>query len=75
MELTQEQDPLFLYCLSVGEEEFHHLKTEQTLLVDFGSFPGKVVELLQLCIENQALEYPKYGPGVALIPHLGLSHN
>ncbi|KAJ3369930.1 Spindle assembly abnormal protein 6 [Kappamyces sp. JEL0680] len=60
LELTQEQDPLFLYCLSVGEEEFHQLKTEQTLLVDFGAFPGKLVELLELCIANQGSEYPKY---------------
>ena len=44
----------------MGEEEFHLLKTEQTLLVDFNSFPGKFIELLESCISNQGIDYPKY---------------
>jgi spindle assembly abnormal protein 6 len=35
MELTDEQDPLFLYQLSCSEQDFHILKAEQQLLVDF----------------------------------------
>ena len=35
MELTDEQDSLFLYQLSCSEQDFHILKAEQQLLVDF----------------------------------------
>lgn len=42
-------DPFFLYSLQVTEQDFHLLKKDQCLLVDFKSFPAKVIELLDLC--------------------------
>ena len=35
IDLTDEQDPLFLYQMSCSEQDFHILKQEQELLVDF----------------------------------------
>jgi spindle assembly abnormal protein 6 len=49
MELTDEQDPIFLYQLSCSEQDFHILKAEQQLLVDFQAFPQSFVELLNFC--------------------------
>lgn len=39
--------------LEVTELEFHNLKKEQSLLVDFGSFSQKFVELLKLCMNDE----------------------
>jgi len=49
MEITREEDLFFLYTLQVSEEDFHTLKAEQSLLVDFAGFPPKFVELLENC--------------------------
>ena len=35
IEITDDNDPFFLYTLDVGEEDFHELKRDQSLLVDF----------------------------------------
>ena len=48
--LTDETDPFFLFQLEIGEDDFHRLKSEQNLLVDFAEFPFKFVELLEECI-------------------------
>ncbi len=47
---------LFLYFLDLNEGDFLKLKKEQSLLVDFRSFPLKLIELLDLSInvEQQA---------------------
>eukprot|EP00746_Dinoflagellata_sp_MGD_P157655 gnl/MRDRNA2_/MRDRNA2_86276_c0_seq1.p1 gnl/MRDRNA2_/MRDRNA2_86276_c0~~gnl/MRDRNA2_/MRDRNA2_86276_c0_seq1.p1 ORF type:complete len:663 (+),score=169.74 gnl/MRDRNA2_/MRDRNA2_86276_c0_seq1:136-2124(+) len=50
-ELTDEADPFFFYSLSVGEGDFHALKSEQRLLVDFQTFPSRLVDLLQNCLD------------------------
>ena len=49
IEITDEQDPLFLYILECGETDFHVLKDEQGLLVDFLFFPQMIMELLTYC--------------------------
>ena len=49
IDLTDEEDPLFLYQLSCSEQDFHALKTEQQLHVDFQAFPNNLVELLTFC--------------------------
>ncbi|CAM9856703.1 unnamed protein product [Choristocarpus tenellus] len=49
IELTDELDPYFLYTLQVGEDDYHQLKHEQCLRVDFKSFPQKFIELLHSC--------------------------
>lgn len=50
-EITDEADPFFYYSLSVGEGDFHALKSEQRLLVDFQTFPSRLVDLLQNCLD------------------------
>ena len=49
LELTDEANPQFLYTLECSEQDFHILKQEQQLLVDFQAFPQKFVELLDYC--------------------------
>lgn len=51
-EITDEHDPYFLYVLDIGEQDFHHLKREQSLLVEFNVFPMKLIELLELCLQS-----------------------
>ncbi|KAI9199709.1 uncharacterized protein BJ171DRAFT_517588 [Polychytrium aggregatum] len=58
--ITDEADPYFLYQLDIAEDDFHILKTEQNLLVDFQQFPEKVTELLDLCILCRSDDHPKY---------------
>ena len=52
IEITDEQDPFFLYSLECGEAEFHAIKQEQSILVDFLTFPHKLIELLQMCTKK-----------------------
>ncbi|KAK1930792.1 Spindle assembly abnormal protein 6 [Phytophthora citrophthora] len=54
VEITDDDgvDPYFLYLWSVSEEEFHELKAQQRLLVDFASFPANLIELLQCCLKD-----------------------
>lgn len=47
--LTDEKDPLFHYSLIIGEQEFHVLKQEQSLLIDFQQFVSKFLEMIELC--------------------------
>lgn len=37
--LFEQADLLFLYCLDISEADYHVLKREQDLIVDFGAFP------------------------------------
>lgn len=47
VEITDEKDAFFLFSLTLGESDFHVLKSEQRLLVDFQTFPEKFVEMLK----------------------------
>lgn len=47
--LTDENDAFFLYSLRVRDSDFHALKAEQSLLVDFQTFPGMLAALLGEC--------------------------
>ena len=49
IQLTDESDSYLLYTLDISEDEFHAIKTEQSILVDFPTFPSKLVELLRQC--------------------------
>lgn len=48
-ELTDENDPYFLFLLELTEQDFPNLKRDQSILVDFSAFPAKLIELLLLC--------------------------
>jgi hypothetical protein len=54
VEITDDDgvDPYFLYLWSVSEEEFHELKQQQRLLVDFQTFPNNLIELLECCLKD-----------------------
>jgi spindle assembly abnormal protein 6 len=52
IEITNEDDPFFLFTLDVNEADFHELKTDQSLLVDFMAFPTKFIELLESCLQE-----------------------
>jgi spindle assembly abnormal protein 6 len=54
VEITDEDgpDPYFLYIWSVSEEEYHDLKQQQRLLIDFAKFPTNFMELLKCCIND-----------------------
>ncbi|XP_014665309.1 PREDICTED: spindle assembly abnormal protein 6 homolog [Priapulus caudatus] len=58
--LTDETDLLFLYSLVLGEEDFQSLKSQQGLLVDFSAFPQKFIDLLNLCLQEQSSNVPRF---------------
>lgn len=43
----------------VSEEDFQSLKNEQGILVDFASFPMKIITLLDKCTSPQPLIAPR----------------
>lgn len=49
LQLSDDEDPYFLYSLSLTAEDFKVLRMEQGLLVDFDSFANQVVRLLEEC--------------------------
>ena len=49
-----------MYRLDVSETEFHGLKKEQSLLVDFTTFPSKFVQYLAQCLACEKDENPKF---------------
>ncbi|KAH9499901.1 Spindle assembly abnormal protein 6 [Bulinus truncatus] len=60
VKLTDDQDLFFLYTLRLTEEDFHSLKLQQGLLVDFMSFPQKFIDLLEMCIKENSRDNPKF---------------
>lgn len=58
--LTDEKDLFFLFTLRLSAEDFQGLKVQQGLLVDFGAFPQKFIDLLELCIQEEHKEIPKF---------------
>lgn len=58
--LTDESDPYLLYTLNISEDDFHALKSEQSILVDFSTFPSKLIELLRHCQTAASEEHPRF---------------
>eukprot|EP00933_Yihiella_yeosuensis_P030490 TRINITY_DN24135_c0_g1_i1.p1 TRINITY_DN24135_c0_g1~~TRINITY_DN24135_c0_g1_i1.p1 ORF type:complete len:646 (-),score=153.02 TRINITY_DN24135_c0_g1_i1:125-2062(-) len=54
LELTDENDLLFFHSLALSEGDFHSLRSEQRLLVDFQSFPAQLADLLRRCCNADA---------------------
>lgn len=38
--------------MDVGEQDFHHFKRDQHILVEFNVFPIKMIELIHLCLSQ-----------------------
>lgn len=57
--ISSETDLNFLHTLEVSEEDFQSLKLEQGILVDFASFPGKIISLLEKCSTAQPADSPR----------------
>ncbi|XP_037556502.1 spindle assembly abnormal protein 6 homolog isoform X2 [Dermacentor silvarum] len=60
IQLTDDADPFFFYTLTLTEEDFQSLKTQQGLLVDFLAFPQKFVDLLELCTKDELKDSPRF---------------
>lgn len=54
--VSSEEDPYFLHTLEVTEDDFQCLKADQGILVDFASFPGKIISLLERCIGSHSAD-------------------
>ncbi|ELU04624.1 hypothetical protein CAPTEDRAFT_198072 [Capitella teleta] len=60
MRLTDDSDLFFLYTLRLTEEDFQSLRAQQGLLVDFSAFPQRLVQLLDMCSQEESKECPKF---------------
>ncbi|CAN7944186.1 unnamed protein product [Ixodes pacificus] len=60
VQLTDETDPFFVYSLALTDDDFESLKCQQGLLVDFAAFPHKLADLLQLCVDHERRDSPKF---------------
>ena len=58
--ITNSEDPFFYYSLSLTEEDFLNLRTQQGLLVDFANFPTMVVQLLEKSLSEGHTSQPKF---------------
>lgn len=70
-QVTDDNDPYFLYLLDVGEQDFHLLKRDQALLVEFAVFPLKFIELVELSFlqpeEGQSSYIPKLDTSTGIL--------
>ena len=57
IQITSPHDPLILYMLDISEVEFHQIKKEQSLLIDFQNFPSFLIQMLELCNEDESKKY------------------
>ena len=57
IQITNSNDPLFLYTLELSEIEYPQFKSEQSLLVDFKNFPDFVLKMLDNCKKDTEDKY------------------
>ena len=55
IQITNPNEPLFLYSLELSELEYQQLKSEQKLLVEFQKFPEFIQKMLDL-YKNDKME-------------------
>ena len=60
IQVLDEKDSFLHLSLSITEEDFHILRSQQGLLVDFNAFPHKFIELLDLCMAESSKPDPKF---------------
>ncbi|CAG9327491.1 unnamed protein product [Blepharisma stoltei] len=66
IEITDEADPFFLYATEIGEQEFHTIKHEQQLLIDFLMFPHNVLDLIRR-VSRTFDENPKFSCSITRV--------
>ncbi|XP_028404500.1 spindle assembly abnormal protein 6 homolog [Dendronephthya gigantea] len=75
VQLTDDEDPFFLFTLQLGEDDFQGLKSQQGLLVDFGAFPQNLMDLFGFCLEEESKDFPKFLLTFTISEHdCGVSH-
>jgi cold shock CspA family protein len=52
LELTEEDNPLFLHTCEIGETEFHSIRQDQQIRVEFHKLADYLAELLNSCIKS-----------------------
>ena len=57
VQITNPNDPLFLYTLELSELEYQQLKAEQSLLVDFQNFPDFIIKMFYFCKNDKEDKY------------------
>jgi len=61
IELTDETNQVTVLSMTVSENEFHTLKSEEGIRVDFGEFPAEFIELMKACQQTTGSQtYPRY---------------
>ncbi|KHJ39909.1 hypothetical protein D918_10053 [Trichuris suis] len=60
LKITREDDPLLLLTTSILQEDYYRMKESQNLLVDFQSFPQKLVDLLELVLFEATKMEPRF---------------
>ena len=60
VQLTDESDAFLLYTLEISEDDFHVLKMDQNILVDFAAFPTNLIELLRECQSRPSDEASRF---------------
>lgn len=65
--ISSPSDPLLLYTLDCDEDGFRQLQSRQAILVDYPSFGGKLVSLLERCIACSHEADPRWdGKGLGI---------
>ncbi|CAE7382766.1 SASS6 [Symbiodinium natans] len=67
LELTDENDLLFYHSLMLGEGDYHSLRAEQRLLVDFQSFPEQLAVFLRRCCGTEVQGLPSLSSGSKML--------
>uniref|UniRef100_T1J237 Spindle assembly abnormal protein 6 homolog n=1 Tax=Strigamia maritima TaxID=126957 RepID=T1J237_STRMM len=60
LRLTDESDLFFYYSLVITEDDYQHLKTSQAILIEFSAFPQQLIDLLELCSQEESKDNPKF---------------
>jgi spindle assembly abnormal protein 6 len=74
LQITNDIDLYFLYTLDIGEHDFHNLKREQHIVVDFLGFPAKFIAMVELCFRHQQRQAERNSGGDSAVSRDHASH-
>ena len=52
IQIIDNNDPLFFYCLNIDEIEYQQLKKEQSLFIEFKNFSDFIFKMLNNCLKE-----------------------